>query len=108
MYSSGGVLSLHAVVPRLGCAKRLPGVAPRRSTNVPRKQRQWLDPALENWLLDIWETKGGRAHDRDEPNLSGCVFRPNELNVRLIKREISEPEYNILWEQIRSRARDGK
>ena len=32
----------------------------------------------------------------------------HELNVRLIKREISEPEYKILWEQTRSRARDGK
>ena len=35
------------------------------------------------------------------------VGTSDELNVRLIKREISEPEYKILWEQI-SRARDGK
>ena len=32
----------------------------------------------------------------------------DKLNGRLIKREISEPEYKILWEQIRSRAGDGK
>ena len=50
--------------------------------------------------------------DLDVPSVCQASLRgvatkaQHELNVRLIKREISEPEYKILWEQTRSRARD--